>query len=294
MHQTQGYKPYFALAATCLIWGTTYLVSKIGVQNFPPLYLAFFRQLIGGSLILSFSVFIKKENILDKNLWIQQGIIGFFMVTLGNGLSTFAVKFVPSGLAALMGALSPIFVLLIDFFLHKIKHRWQVWVGVLLGLFGVILMSNHSLNFTGNMDWWALIAIAIACLAWSLGTIYTKRKPLIGSVSMRTGLMMLLGGFWIFPFALFFENSQEIIFTQEVVFALGYLVLFGSVIAFNAFNYSLKHLPVSLATIYTYINPGIALVAGWLVLGEILDFQNIVACSICLLGVFVVAKYGNK
>ncbi|MFZ1495794.1 MAG: EamA family transporter, partial [Saprospiraceae bacterium] len=253
-------KPYFALATVCLVWGTTYLFTKIAMGAMEPLFLAFIRQMVAGALLFLYVWFIKKERKISLPIIKQQAVNGVLMITVGNGFSTWGVKYIPTGVAALFGALVPLLAILFTWMLGKGFPNNKVIFGIFIGLFGIVLISRNNLNWSESNDIQGLIAVILACITWTMGTVLTKYYFVSGSVLLKTSLQMLFGGLFLLPLSLLFDKHHHIQFDAISLGALLYLIVFGSLITFNAFNYALSKLPIEIASLYTYVNPVIALV----------------------------------
>jgi drug/metabolite transporter (DMT)-like permease len=284
---------YFCLAGICIIWGTTFLVMRIGVMHFPPFLFAAIRQLIAGALLCGFIILIRKENFPSLNTLRIQAFRGFLMITCGNGLVSWAEVFVPSGLAAIICSTMPVMVILINLSINRTEMpNWIIGIGVAAGLAGIILVFSEFLADFANPNYrLGIILIFVATLTWAVGSILTKRTIHDSNPFLNAGLQMFFGGFFCLPFSFAFDDLTHIVFSSEVLFALGYLIVFGSIMAFSMYAYTLSKLPITIASLYSYVNPLVAVVLGWFVLQEKLNIKIGIAFLVTVTGIYLV-NYG--
>ncbi|MBK8291406.1 MAG: EamA family transporter [Flammeovirgaceae bacterium] len=284
---------YFCLAGICIIWGTTFLVMRIGVMHFPPFLFAAIRQLIAGALLCGFIILIRKENFPSLNTLRIQAFRGFLMITCGNGLVSWAEVFVPSGLAAIICSTMPVMVILINLSINRTEMpNWIIGIGVAAGLAGIILVFSEFLADFANPNYrLGIILIFVATLTWAVGSILTKRTIHDSNPFLNAGLQMFFGGFFCLPFSFAFDDLNHIVCSSEVLFALGYLIVFGSIMAFSMYAYTLSKLPITIASLYSYVNPLVAVVLGWFVLQEKLNLKIGIAFLVTVTGIYLV-NYG--
>ncbi|MGB4972813.1 MAG: EamA family transporter, partial [Cyclobacteriaceae bacterium] len=267
--------PYLALAVVCIAWGTTYLALRIGVLEFPPFLFSALRQIIAGILLIGGLMLFGKVKLPEKSVLINQAIGGFFMITLGNGLVGWAEVHVPSGVAAIICSMVPIWVILINLVIAKDeKPTFPIVMGLAIGLSGIILIFGENLaGFAVSGYIWGVIFIIVANLGWAAGSIWMKRKNQESNPFLNAGLQMLFGGLLLLPISLAFDDLQTIQWSGNVIYSLLYLILVGSIAAYGCYSYAIKKLPVTIVTLYAYINPIVAVLLGWAVLGEILNLR---------------------
>ncbi|MEP2671214.1 MAG: EamA family transporter [Cyclobacteriaceae bacterium] len=284
--------PYFALAVVCVAWGTTYLALRIGVLEFPPFLFSALRQIIAGILLLGGLFIFGKVKLPQKSVLINQAIGGFFMITLGNGLVGWAEVHVPSGVAAVICSMVPIWVILINLVIAKDeKPTFPIVMGLAIGLSGIILIFGENLSgFAVSGYVWGVILIIIANLGWAGGSIWMKRKNQESNPFLNAGLQMLFGGILLLPVSVVFDDFQTIQWSNNVIYSLVYLILIGSVAAYASYSYAIKKLPVTIVTLYAYINPIVAVLLGWAVLGETLNLRVGVAIGVTLVGIYIVNR----
>jgi drug/metabolite transporter (DMT)-like permease len=286
---------YICLAGISIIWGTTFLVMRIGVMQFPPFLFAAIRQIMAGSLLCGILLIIKKENLPSFTALRIQAFRGFLMITCGNGLVSWAEVVVTSGLAAIICSTLPVMVILINLAINRNERPTPTIVfGSIIGLTGIVLIFSEFLSDFINPQYQiGILLIFTATLTWGIGSILTKRSIQNSNPFLNAGLQMLFGGIFCLPFSFVFDDLQHIVWTNEVLFALSYLIIVGSIGAFSMYVYTLSKLPMTIASLYSYINPLVAVVLGWVVLNEKLNLKIGIAFLITVCGIYLV-NYGYQ
>ena len=281
-----------ALAAICIIWGTTYLMLRIAVLHFPPFLFVVIRQIIAGSLLVGFMVFTGRAHWPDFRNIRRQAIAGFFMISLGNGLVAWSEVLIPSGVAAILCSLMPVVVILINIGINKEERPTvPIFAGVLLGLAGIItIFSEHLEAFSRPEYQMGIAMIFIAVLAWAGGSIWIKKQGNDGDAFLNAGLQMFFGAIWLVPCTLIFDNLTAVSWSIEAFYALIYLVLIGSVVAYACYTYVLRKLPMTIVSLYAYVNPIVAVFLGWIVLDEKFNIQIGIAILITVTGIYIVNR----
>ncbi|MEO5977717.1 MAG: EamA family transporter [Chryseolinea sp.] len=283
---------YIALGAICLIWGTTYLAIRIGVQYFPPLLFVVIRQLLSGLVLgILAMVFTKAQWPSFENIK-RQAIAGFFMITLGNGLVSYAEVNIPSGVAAILCSLMPVTTIMINLFLNKEeKPNPLIIFGVLVGLTGIVMIfREHLTEFSRPEYLVGILIILIGVVAWAGGSVWLKKTNSEGNLFLNTALQMFFGGIWTIPGVLLFDDLSKVHFSTESFFALIYLIVFGSVIAYACYSYALRKLPMTILSLYAYVNPVVAVILGWLILDEKLNLMIGFSILTTVAGIYVVNR----
>lgn len=284
-------KGYGALFLTCTVWGTTWVVSKIGVGEMPALQMSAIRQFIAGSIFLVYFLIIRKEKFPSFKELAWSVVMGMLLFVFANGLSTWSLYYIPSGFSALIGALYPLSVVIIERVFYKIKIiNFLTLFGLLLGLLGIcIVFFENAFHYLNHNFMWGVALSLIAMLSWSLGTVFVIRKQINMGPYHATGWQMLFSGIILYLFS--FAAKQHIPITEISVTAwkaIWYLVIFGSVITFMAFIYSVQTLPAAIASLYAYINPLVAMLLAALFLDEKLTSRIIWGSVVTLVGVYLV------
>lgn len=283
-------KLFFALFSVALFWGTTFLAIRIGVETIPPLLVTGLRNLIAGLIFLAYLAYSGKLERMDWPRLRRNIIIAFMLIVLANGLTTFAEKYISSGLAALISTLSPLTVLIINLSLGNEKPSLKIIAGILLGISGMYLIYQNNLADLFNPEYRLGIgAILVAVMMWASGTVYTKRSAVHpGNIIMNLCVQMLFAGLLLLVMQLFIspvDAWQN--WSQRSLLAVIYLALFGSVVGYASYNYALSKLPSTRVSVITYINVVVALFLGWLILDEQVTLKVIMAAGLIISGVVV-------
>ncbi len=292
MSNQKSYLPYLALAAVCLIWGTTYLALRIGVLHFPPLLFTAIRQSIAGFLLIGFMYAFIRPVWPSKAHLIRQAIGGFLMISIGNGLVAWAEVEIPSGIAAIICSLMPVMVILINLTVNQEeKPTLAIVLGTLIGLGGIVMVfSEHISEFAKPEYITGIVLIVLAVLGWAAGSIWIKKFPSDTNPFVNAGLQMFFGGLFLFPFSLIFDDLSVVRWSGEAFYSIVYLIIFGSIIAYASYLYALKKLPMTIVSLYAYVNPLVAVVLGWLVLNEKLNLKIGFAILITIAGIYIVNR----
>ncbi len=284
-------KGYFALLITSIVWGTTWVVSKIGVSEVPALQMAYMRQFMGGSIFVSFFLFYKKIPLPSFRQFRWLFIMSIILFVSANGLSTWGIQYIPAGLGALIGALYPLCVVIIEKVFFKSKRMTALtFIGLFLGISGIaIVFYENAFHTTGPSFLFGIFLSVVAMLSWSVGTIFIARNKVEINPYYGVGWQMLIGSVLLFIIA---ETSLPVVAFKNMSLtfwlALAYLVIMGSLIAFIAFIYSLKKLPPAISSLYAYINPLVAMICGYFFLNEKLSSYILWGSLVTLTGVFLV------
>jgi len=287
---TQPQKAYFSLALTSILWGTTWVASKVAVQHAPGLQVAGMRQLIAGSILVSWFL-LKKEPLprLAQFRWLF--LMAVLMFVCSNGLATISLKYISSGLSSLIAAMYPLCVVIMEmiFFGNK-KITAFTFVGLLLGIGGIaVVLYSHAFHPQPPGYGLGILTSVISMLGWSVATLIIARKKIEMNPYNATGWQMLLGAVMLLSLSLITGNTIPLSAIKlETWLAIAYLVSAGSVIAFAAFIYSMKNLEPAIASLYAYLNPIVAILVGAFLVNEHLTLPIIVGTLITLAGVFIV------
>ena len=286
--------PFLALFWVSIIWGTTWIASKEGVKHMPALQLAAIRQFIGGFIYIAYFLW-KKTPWPKGKQWKFILILSILNFVLSNGLSTWGVKYISSGLGAIIGALVPLWVVIISLAKGERLARFAI-VGLIIGFFGICVVFYDHLNDFLLPDFrFGIFLSIIATLTWAFGTLYTKKKAASFNPYFALGLQMFISSILLFAFTGATGTSVSLSEIPAVSWwAIGYLVLFGSVFTFIAFIYALQRLPSEISSIYAYVNPIVAVLLGTLFFDEPLTIPIVIGGSITLIGLYMVNQSMRK
>jgi drug/metabolite transporter (DMT)-like permease len=293
MVATQAARPkaLLALAAVCFLWGTTWVASKEGTRHIPALQLAGIRQLAAGILYVCFFLY-KRAPLPRGREWRPILLLSFLNFVMSNGLSTWGVKYISAGLGSIMGAIFPLWLVVIGFFTQKEKMPRAAIAGLLLGFVGVcIIFYDHLQDFLIPDFRFGIMLSLVATWTWAFATLYTKQQAARFNPYFSLGIQMLLSGLLLTAFTQATGWSIPLAsIPTRAWMVMGYLVFFGSVLSFIAYLYALQHLPTEQASIYAYVNPVVALLCGALLFDERITLYILVGGAVTLLGVWLVNR----
>lgn len=280
--------PILALCWVCFFWGTTWIASKEGVRYMPALQLAGIRQLIGGILYVVFFLY-KKAPWPKGKQWKAIFILSILNFVLSNGLSTWGVKYISSGLGAIIGAIFPLWIVFITLFRGERIARLSI-LGLIVSFTGVCVIFYDYLGDFLKPDFrFGILLSLIATVSWAFGSLYTKKKATSFNPYFSLGLQMLISS--CITLAIIGATGTGVNITSIPAnswWAIGYLVIIGSVLTFIAFIYMLQRLPPEINSIYAYVNPIVAVLLGALIFGEQLTMAIAIGGGITLGGLYLV------
>ena len=294
----------FAWMAVCVLWGTTYLAIRVSLETMPPMLMGGLRWTLAGTLLAGY-LLARGERLPRASAWRGIALLGFLMMVLGNGGVVWAEQTVPSGLAAVIVASAPFWMAGVEASRADGERLTRgSAIGFLVGFAGILLLvwpdlvhgvSNlvpgHAPVAGGFIG--GLIALQIAELGWSLGSSYSKRHARSESVLGVTAGQMLSGGLMMLVLGTAHGEWSALGWSTRSVAAFTYLATVGAIGGFAAYTYALRHLPVSLVSLYAYINPVIAVALGVVVLGEAFTWRMGLAAALVFGGVAIVQRRGQ-
>jgi drug/metabolite transporter (DMT)-like permease len=290
-HEPTSTLVLLSFAAVYVIWGSTYLAIRIGVESFPPLLVAGLRHL--GFGLLFYPILRWKTGIRPTaEHWRTAAITGFLMLFVGNGGVCVAEQTVPSGLTALLVATVCLWMVLVDWLRPGgTRPVARVLIGVILGFAGVVFLVGPK-NFGGadRVSPAGVTILVVASFAWACGSLYSKHGAL-PSPLMGAAMQSLCGGvaLWVVGFFTGEVRSLNLAaVSMRSWIAIGYLVFFGSMMGFTAYVYILKKSTATRVATYALVNPVVALLLGWLFIGETISLRTVVAGAVILAAVLLV------
>jgi len=289
-------RAYAALAAVCLFWGTTYLGIRMSLESFPPIALVGIRYLISGAILCVALPLCGIHLPRGRELWFT-ALYGVIVIGLGNGALVFAEQWVPSGLASIFITTSPFWMTGLEAALPGGERlRPATIAGMLVGLAGtVVLVSRGALDHSQNAV--ALLGgfllLQFGCAGWATGSILQRRYASKAHPVVSGAVQQLATGV-VFGLLALIVPGHPIHWSARGVGAILYLVMFGSIVGYSAFIYALDKLPVSVVTIYNYVNPVVAVTLGWLFYREPFGGREAIGMAIIFAGVAMVKRFGGN
>ncbi len=288
-------KAYLALFVVCIVWGVSWVGTKEAVRFMPPIQMVGVRQIIAGLAYVLFFV-IRGDAIPKGKEWYPVLLLSVLNFMISNGLATWGVKLTTAGVSAILGAIFPLWLVIILSLRGGSKIPWLAWVGILIGFGGVCVVFYDHLSgiFDPSFQIGVILGL-LAALAWAFGTIYTKEFATGFNPYHSIGWQMMISGVTLNIIA---YSSGNVISLYDVKLstwlAIAFLVVISSIIAFVAYLYALQKLPTGLVAIYAYINPIVAVVTGSIFLHERVTLIMLVGALITLVGVFTVNRALRK
>ena len=289
-------RAYIALAIVSFFWGTTYIASRIGAQHMPGLFVSGVRQFSSGLIMVSFFL-LKSYKLPTWSDMRKISLQGILLLCVANGLLTWSLEYISSGLASIIAALVPLFVALFSIWLSKCAKitRWMIF-GLVTGLAGVITIFYDYLGEFADRSFIVGVMMALfATVAWAFGSVYTSKQKISVDLLFSVGLQMLIAGSVMLIIC--FGSGKYINLADAghaTWYALLYLVVFGSLLAYSAYVIAINKLPPTLVSVYAYINPIVAVTLGWLLLQEKMNMNMISGTIITLGGIYVVNREFKK
>ena len=282
----------FAFLSIYIIWGSTYLGIRYAVETIPPLYTAGLRHLTAGTILLIWAL---AKGLRPTAAQIRASVVvGFFFFLIGHGTLHWAETRVPSGFASLIIASEPIWVFLMASLAErKWRMNFSLAAGVVLGLGGVAILFGHGALTPGSGMFVGSVAVLVGAISWSVGIIYSRRSHLSGNPLLLSALSLLSGSVLLLTTGTIAGEASGFSFSQVTIrswLALAYLIVFGSVIAFTAYNWLMEHYPPTFVATHTYINPIVAVFLGWWLAGEKVTINVAIAAALVILAVFLVDR----
>ncbi|WP_020595285.1 EamA family transporter [Spirosoma panaciterrae] len=285
-----------AFAVVYIVWGSTYFFIQMAIQDFPPMLMGAMRFLAAGLLMLLWGV-LKGEPLVNKKSLLNSAIVGVLLLVGGNGAVIWVEQSLPSALVAIMVSSAPLWFVLLDKPNWKTNFKSQATLaGLLIGFAGVILLFSEQLGdlFSGHADSAKNISMLLligGSIAWSSGSLYSKHNPSEGGSTVNVAWQMIIAGLVFLPASLLNQEFEQVQWTQVPVrawLALGYLILFGSIIAYSAYVWLLQVRPATQVSTYAYVNPVIAVILGVLFANEPISWVQIAGLIVILGSVLLI------
>lgn len=282
-----------AYAVLYLVWGSTYLAMRMAVESLPPFSLAAARFFVAGCVLLgwAFARGAARPRLRD---WLQAAAVAALLMIGGNASVLWAVQRVPSGVAALVVATTPLWLAILVAFETRKAPAARTVVGILLGLGGVgVLVGPRASTGGADLDPWGVLILVGASISWSFGSLLQRRETGVSPLT-ATGLQMVAGGGMLAVLALgsgeLADFSTLTSATARSWTALAYLTVFGSLLGFTAYGWLMRHDEPARVATYAYVNPVVAVILGALIGGEPVTARVLVAAAVIIAGVVVIVS----
>ncbi len=289
-------KAYVALASVCFFWGTTYLGIRMALEGFAPTVLISLRFLFSGGLLLAFLWWRGYRWPPWQELW-RTAVVGVIIIGGGNGFLTYAEQIIPSGLAAIFITLAPFWFVGLDSLLpNGPRLHGPTLLAMGIGLVGAVVLALPGESYpvaTRDVILGGLMLQAGSAL-WAGGSVLQRRITKAAHPFMAGAIQQLAVGIVFAPFALTAHLQNPVEFEARPTWALAYLVVFGAIVGYSSYIYALSHLPVSVVSIYNYVNPVVAVALGWLFYREPFGYREAAGMGIIFLGVGLVKRFAAR
>ena len=289
-------KAYIALALVSFFWGTTYLASRVSAGHMPGLFVAGIRQFVSGAILVGYFLSVGYK-MPDKKSFIKIAIQGMLLLCISNGLFTWAMEYIDSGLAAIIAGLVPLFVALFSILLLRFARFTPLMIiGLIVGFGGIVtIFYEHFSKVVNSRFSFGIVLAVIATISWSFGTVFASRYKPRTEILFSVGLQMLIAGIIILLACAVsgkYVNLADA--NTDALWSLVYLIVIGSLLTYSAYVFAVSKLPATQVSVYAYINPIVAIFLGWLILHEQMSINVVTGTAITLSGVFLVNKEFKK
>lgn len=287
-----------AFAAVYIFWGSTYLAIKYAIETLPPFLMAGARFAFAGSILFLWARFAKDYETPTLKQWKTSLIVGTLLLLGGNGGVVLAQHYIPSSLAALLVATEPLWIVVLSWtWLGHGRPNWKVGLGLLVGFAGVWLLisgrASAGVEAAGIGQWIGIIAVILGAFSWAAGSIYGLRASMPKSSLLAAGMQMLAGSLSLLLVGSIrgeWSTFDPSAVSFNSLFAVGYLVIFGSLVGFTAYSWLLKNARPSMVATYAYVNPVIAVLLGWLIAGESMTGQMLIGAGVVVGSVVLITS----
>ena len=318
-------KVWLVLVLLWVIIGSTYITIKIAIDTIPPFLMSGIRYVSSGGLLLLIYIILPSQNnnyqtnrnqntqvsrriklvsILNKRQWKEATIIGGALILGGQGLLTWGEQYLSSSVTALLFSTVPIWVLLLGKILYGESLKRFTILGVIIGSIGFVILILPSLaaqfveldSTDSKFEFIGIIALVVAALSWSIGSLYSSKADLPLNVLVSTGMMLFVGGFFLIILSIVtgeLQNFHESAISMESMTSLFYLITVGSA-GWAGFFWVLRNTSAPLANTFAYVSPVVAVILGWVMLNEAVTTQIMIATVIIMTGVVLIANKGKS
>lgn len=289
--QSVNYLVIIAFFIVYIVWGSTYLANIIAIESMPPFFLVWTRLLIAGSLLFLITKLIGKWTKPTKLHWRNLAISSILFLAIGLSGAVWAEQFIDSGITALIISLEPLTIVLIMWMVSRKLPKWNKFIGCFVGMLGMYLLVSQQEIVAGPEDIKGILAILCSIICWGIGSVFISRAKLPESMFTVATIQMLIAGSIIFFVSLLSGDLGEVepsTWAPKIFYSWFYLIIFGSILAYSAFNYLLKTVSPEKVATSTYVHPIVAVFLGWFIRDEIISTQTLIAMGVMLLGVYFI------
>ncbi len=295
-HEPSRAKLITMFAAVYILWGSTYLAIRFAIATLPPLLMAGSRHVIAGLILYPLARLQTKEQPTRAN-WLAAALMGVLLLLGGNGGVCWSEQIVPSGVAALLVASVSLWMVIIEWLRPGgTRPTKRIVIGLVLGFMGLMFLVGPS-KLGGRVNPIGATVLVLASLSWAIGSVSAKHLRLPRSPLLTTGMQSLVGGVLLILASVLFGRGASVrlesVSTRSLL-ALGYLIVFGSMLGFSAYVWLLHHAPPARVATYAYVNPIVAMFLGWAIAGETIPLRTVFAAAIIIVGVVLVISGSQK
>ncbi len=281
-----------AFAAVYLLWGSTFLAIRFAVATLPPFLMAGARHLVAGAVLYPLARLRSGERPSRAN-WSAAALMGALLLAGGNGGVSWAEQLVPSGVAALLVATVSLWMVILDWLRPGgVRPTGRVFAGLTLGFAGLAFLVGPSwLVGTGRVNPVGATVLVLASLSWATGSVFSRRLRLPRAPLLGTAMQCLTGGGLLIVLGVLSGQGAQLdwsVVSLRSVLALGYLIVFGSLLGFSAYTWLLAHAPPARVATYAYVNPVVAMFLGWALAGERITLRTLTATAVIVAAVVLV------
>jgi drug/metabolite transporter (DMT)-like permease len=290
-----------AFATIYLVWGSTYLAIRWAVESIPPFTMMAVRSVIAALLLFAIARLVERRDGRPaawptRPQWQAAAIDGLLLFAISHGALAMAETRVTSGIAALGFATLPLWLVALQAISHRRERPTaRALIGVLIGFAGVVVLVGDPRGSSGSasIDLGGLLLVNLSAFAWAVGSLHGRDAAKPASAIMHTGAQLLVGGLSLAVIALVFGEVPQRALANAAprsIAALAYLIVFGSILAFTAFNWLMRVSTPARVGTYAFVNPAVAVLLGWAIAGEPLTGRMLAALAIILVGVGMVTR----
>ena len=274
-----------------LVWGSTYLANIIAIESIPPFYLVWTRISVAGGILLLLTILIGHWEMPTVKQWKNLAISSFLFLGVGLTGAVWAEQFIDSGITALVISTEPLVVVLMLWVFNRSLPKWTKFIGCFIGMLGMYLLVSQQEVVGGPDDVKGIAAILLAVISWGLGSVFISKAELPKSMFTVASLQMLISGMVICLVSYYNGDFQQIemeTWEPKIYYSWIYLVVFGSILAYSAFNFLLKNVSPEKVATATYVHPIVAVFLGWFIRNEVISARTLVAMAVMLTGVYFI------